>query len=114
MACDWTTAFASRLYTDRTLATRLGLPRGKGALVKAITPGSPADDAELLVGDVVTEFNGIRVQDDDHLINLVSLTPINEVVVLNIVREREQYLVHVRVGRRRDFEQKTQTRLSNR
>ena len=106
--------FASRLYADRTLATRLGLPRSKGALVKAITPGSPADDAELLVGDVVTEFNGIRVQDDDHLINLVSLTPINEVVVLNIVRERERYLVHVRVGRRRDFEQKTQTRLSNR
>jgi serine protease Do len=106
--------FSSKLQTDRTLASRLGLVRSKGALVKAVTPGSPADDAKMYVGDVVTEFNGIRVQDDDHLINLVSLTPINDVVVLNVVRDREEYLVHVRVGRRRDFELKTETRLSNR
>ena len=106
--------FSEKLYSDRTLAKRIGLTRNKGAYVKAVTPGSPADDAELLVGDVVTQFNGIRVQDDDHLINLVSLTPINDVVVLNIVRNREEYMVHVRVGRRRDFETTTQARLPSR
>ena len=106
--------FETRLRSDRKLASRLGLVRTKGAFVKAVTPGSPADDAKLLVGDVVTEFNGIRVQDDDHLINLVSLTPIHDVVVLNVVRDREEFVIHVRVGRRRDFEPATTTRVSNR
>lgn len=102
--------FESRLRADRSLASRLGLSRKRGAFVKAITPGSPADQAQLQVGDVVTEFNGIRVQDDNHLINLVSLTPINKVVAVNIVRDQQAYMVHVRVGRRRDFEPTVQAR----
>ena len=109
-----TYGFTTKLVSNRSLATELGLRRKTGAYVKAVTPGSPADEAKLRVGDVVTEFNGIRVQDDDHLINLVSLTPINEVVVLNVMRDREEYMIHVRVGRRRDFEPtQSQARLLN-
>ena len=96
--------FTAKLSGDRALTEKLGLPRNEGAFVKAVTPNSPADDARLRPGDVVTEFNGIRVEDDDHLINLVSLTPINNVVSVAIVRNRQAYMVQVRVGRRRDFE----------
>ena len=92
------------------MARELGLHRLEGAFVKAITPDSPADEARLRAGDIVTEFNGVRVQDDNHLINLVSLTPVNEVVALNIIRDRQAYLVHVQVGRRRDFEPTSQAR----
>jgi serine protease Do len=102
--------FAEKLAQDTNMAKRLGLPRVQGAFVKAVTPGSPAAEARLQPGDVVMEFNGHRVEDDDHLINLVSLTPLNEVVSLNIVRQRKTYLVHVRVGRRRDFEFAEQAR----
>jgi len=96
--------FSAKLAVDRALNNRLGLPRNKGALVKSVTPNSPADEARLRPGDVVPDFNGIRVEDDDHLINLVSLTPINNVVSVSIVRNRQAYMVQVRVGRRKDFE----------
>lgn len=102
--------FAAKVSHDVSLAKQLGLPRPTGAFVKAVTPGSPAAEARLQPGDVVIKFNGVRVEDDDHLINLVSLTPLNEVVSLSIVRQRRPYLVHVRVGRRRDFEATQQAR----
>lgn len=102
--------FSRKLASDRALREALGLPHKRGAFVKAVTPGSPAQEAQLSPGDVVTEFNGIRVQDDNHLINLVSLTPINEVVAVSIVRARQPYMVHVRVGKRRDFEPTAQAR----
>lgn len=96
--------FSSRLSDDRKLAVQLGLKRARGALVKAITPGSPAATARFQEGDIVVEYDGVRVQDDDHLVNLVSLTPLNEVVSVNVIRKKQSYLVHVRLGRRQDFE----------
>ena len=100
--------FTQRLLASPQALREVGLDRVAGALVKSVTPRSPAAEAHLQTGDVITEFNGVRVQDDDHLINLVSLAPLNEVVSLNILRAQRPYIVHVRVGRRRDFEGGTQ------
>lgn len=103
-------SFANKLRQNVTLVSRLGLSKARGAFVKSVTPGSPAYDAQIQPGDVIVEFNGAKVEDDDHLINLVSLTPLNDIVALNIVRQKREYLVHVRVGRRRDFEATKQAR----
>jgi serine protease Do len=57
-------------------ARRLKLDRVRGARVTAIEPNSPASRSNLQVDDVVLSFNGIDVHDENHLINLVSLTPV--------------------------------------
>lgn len=103
-------SFDIRLAANPNLADGFGLKYSKGAFVKAVTPGSPAARARFEVGDIVTLFNGVRVEDDDHLVNLVSLTPVNEIVSVHIVRAQKEYLVHVRVGRRSDFETPQQAR----
>lgn len=96
--------FAQRINADRNVVGEMGLTRAGGAFVKSVTAGSPAAEARLQEGDVILEFDGARVEDDDHLVNLVSLTPLNKVVTVMIVRQKQVYVVHVRVGRRRDFE----------
>jgi serine protease Do len=46
-----------------TLAERLGLASSAGVLVAGVIPGSPAEDAGLQAGDLITEVNRRRVGD---------------------------------------------------
>ncbi len=86
------------------MAAELGLPRLTGAYVTTVTPGSPAELAKLRVGDVVLEFNGIPIEDDIHLVNLVSLTEVGRKVPVVIFRDRKAMTITTEVGERSRFE----------
>jgi serine protease Do len=89
---------------DADQAIRAGLPRGEGARVNAITPKSPAEVAKLKVGDVILAIDGTRIDDDTHLINLVSLTPVGSEVELRVLRGTDILAVKVKVGNRAEIE----------
>ena len=81
-------------------AAKVGLPRPVGARVTGITASSPAEFAKFQVGDVILQFDGIRVEDDNHLINLVSLTPVSKEVDVRLLRAGQPINLRVRVGNR--------------
>jgi len=85
-------------------AARLGLPRMEGARVSGITSGSPAELANIRVGDVILQFEGQRIEDDGHLVNLVSNTPIEKEVALTIFRDGKSVPLRVKVGDRVHYE----------
>ena len=87
------------------LARRWGIPYSQGALVKSVTPNSPAARAQLRRNDLIVRFNQLAVEDDVHLVNLVSLTPIGKVVTLRVIRDGNPLDVQLRVGDRSEFEQ---------
>ena len=89
---------------DAKRAASVGLPRAVGALVSAVTPNSPAASADLRPGDVVLRVNQVTVEDDAHLVNLVSLTAVGETLNLQVFRKGTYLSVPVRVGKRDDFE----------
>jgi serine protease Do len=96
------------VHLDRTFgpvaAAKLGLSQAYGARINGITPDSPAEASELRVGDVILHFNGTRVEDDSHLINIVSLTPVEKEVAVVVFREGKRVTVKVQVGDRAKFE----------
>ncbi|GBD36781.1 Periplasmic pH-dependent serine endoprotease DegQ [bacterium HR36] len=67
-------------------ALRLGLESTNGALVEAVLPGTPAEQAGLQAGDIVLELSGIRIEHGNHFINLISDTPPGKTVVLTVWR----------------------------
>lgn len=83
---------------DPATAAQLGLSRPIGTRVTNITPNSPAQAARLQKDDVILQFDGVVVEDDAHLINLVSLTEIGKRVSLVIFRQRTTMTVEVPVG----------------
>jgi len=89
---------------DAVKAAELGLPQPSGARVTDVTPNSPAQSARLQVGDVILKVDGVRIEDDDHLVNLVSLQPVGKEVELVIYRAGKPVGVSVRVGDREKFE----------
>lgn len=62
------------------------------------TPRSPAERANLQVNDVILEFNGIRVEQDMHLIGLVQLTQVGSRVPLSVLRGGKLMRVDVEIA----------------
>lgn len=73
-------------YTSEA-AERLGLTHKIGARIKGVTPNSAAAAARLASGDVIVAFNGVPIEDDNHLINQVSYTPVGKAVPLKVLRD---------------------------
>ncbi len=82
---------------DASAAARLGIGQVGGALVKTVRPGSPALKAGIAVGDVITEFNGLVIDNDDHLVTRVGLTAIGSEVPVVIYRGGRAYQTTVQV-----------------
>ena len=79
-------------------AAELGMSHTAGARVTGITPGTPAEAANLRIGDVIVKFNGIQIEDDGHLINVVALwTPIGKEVEIEVLREGRTVTVRAQV-----------------
>jgi serine protease Do len=71
---------------DQARAAELKLPEAGGVEVTRVREGSPAADAGLRPGDVITKFNGQRVAGNDHFSRLVRETPVGQRVTLEVYR----------------------------
>ncbi len=81
-------------------AVALGLKHPRGAWVDIVHPTSPAAQAGLHDGDVILKFRGVEVHDLNHLINMVSMSPIGQSADLTVWRERQSLNLKVTVGDR--------------
>jgi len=80
------------------LAESFGMNTAYGAVVSTILPNSPASKSSLKVGDVITHFDGKKVDKSSSLPPLVGRVPINTDARLSVVREGKQIEVIVNIG----------------
>jgi serine protease Do len=81
----------------REVAQGLGLPNTNGALLRTVEEGGPGDKAGLKPGDVVVEFNGKPVLDNDQLVSMVVATRPGTTVPVTIVRDKKRQSINVTV-----------------
>ena len=82
----------------RELAESFGMKKPQGALVSKIMPGSPAEKADLQIGDIIIEFNGQPIDSSGDLPPMVGMTPINDKATLKILRQGEEKTVEFDIG----------------
>jgi serine protease Do len=92
---------------DSTVARRLGLDRARGAHILEVYRNTPASRASLQTDDIVLSFNGIDVLDENHLINMVSLTNIQSTVKLFVLRGGQKMTLNVSLADRDELEQRS-------
>lgn len=90
---------------NETTAKRLGLTRARGARIMRVynQKNSPAVRAGLKPDDVILKFNGVEVVDENHLINLVSLSDIGVSVDLEVYRGRQLSMLAVTLMDREEY-----------
>lgn len=81
-------------FTDLD-AEAAGVPRFAGTRISSVRVSSPAEEADLRVGDVVFQFNGVVVEDESHLIQLIGLTPVDSKVPFIVFRQGEPITIVV-------------------
>ena len=80
------------------LAESFGMAAAHGAVVSSILPGSPAARSSLQVGDVITHFEGKRVEKSSSLPPLVGRVRVNSDATLRVVRQGSPIEVIVNIG----------------
>jgi serine protease Do len=90
---------------DKQLAADNNLPVDEGALIAAgsdgsaaVIPSSPADEAGLQVGDIITELAGRKVDADHDLATLLLPYRPGDVVTLTVLRNGEELAIDVTLG----------------
>ena len=86
---------------DDTYAKQVGLPRRIGARVNRITPDTAAETGGIQIGDIILSFDGVRIENDDHLVNQVKLTPVDKEVSLVVLRDGKTLELKTRVSLRK-------------
>ncbi len=84
-------------------ANSLGLLNPQGAWILSVQSDSPAKAAGILPGDVVLRFNDVPVSSINHLINLVSMSPIGRPVEVVLWRQKAEVRLQVAVADRDDL-----------
>ncbi len=83
---------------NKDIAAQLGLEVEKGALIQEVSPNSAAEEAGLLVGDVITKINGEKTETSNDLRNAIGLKRSGESVELIILRDNKEMTVSATLG----------------
>jgi serine protease Do len=79
------------------IAEAVGLDKGRGAMIGAVDPASPAAQAKLQPGDVILSFDGRPIDRSRQLPRLVADTAPDTVVKLSVWRDGKEQEVELKV-----------------
>ncbi len=78
---------------SKEMAEYYGLKDGKGTLVAEVAEDSPADEADIRVGDIILLVNKKKVKDSRALSSIIADTAVGNIVELKVLRDgREKYI----------------------
>jgi serine protease Do len=79
------------------IAEQFKLGSARGALVTDVTPGSPAEKAGIIRGDVIRTVNGYEVKDTLALVNRIAEADVGSNLTIELVRDGENKTVVAKV-----------------
>ena len=89
----------------RELAESFGMDKPYGALVAKVIADSPAEQADVQIGDIIVEFNGQEIETSGALPPIVGMTPVNKESKIKVIRQGDSKTLRVKIGLLPDQEQ---------
>ena len=66
------------------------MKNSKGVIVTKIYPNTPAEKAGIQVGDIVTEVNGFKINNENSMFSVFHEFRAGQTITLQIVRDDEE------------------------
>lgn len=85
---------------SRSLAAYYGLPVDHGVYVNEVIPGTPAAQAGIRRGDIITAIGGLTIDEDHPLINVLAHFETGQQVQVELNRDGRTMQVEVTLGER--------------
>lgn len=83
---------------NQELSDAFHLDHPKGALVSQVTPGGPADKAGIQSGDIITRFDGSKVDSSEQLPPLVANAAVGKPAQVTVIRQGNKKTLSVKIG----------------
>jgi serine protease DegQ len=94
----WVGVAVQELTPELAESFRLG--DVQGVLISEVVRGSPADQAGIRPGDILTTVDNKPLTDSNAMLETISALPPGKVVVLKLLRNQRELAVEVKVGKR--------------
>jgi serine protease Do len=94
---------ASIQQVTGSIQQAMGMTDPVGAIVAQVNPGTPAAQAGLRVGDVITAFDGQEQPNVRKLRRAIAVTPPGTTVALTVWRDRQPITLHATLGKTPGF-----------
>ncbi|MGA7161557.1 MAG: trypsin-like peptidase domain-containing protein [Bacteroidota bacterium] len=85
---------------DQRIAKYFGLKDAEGVIISDIKKNSPAEKAELKVGDIILEINGEKIQNEETIIAIINDAKAGDVLDLKIYRDKKTFDVNLTLEKR--------------
>ena len=96
-----TRGFLGLVPAEATYQEKKALGIERGAMVKSVNDGTPAQQAGIQAGDVIVRYNDKIVEDDVNLRDLISRTAPNERVKIVVNRDGKEQTLTATIGEAR-------------
>lgn len=83
---------------DPALAKSFNVTVTEGVLVSDVQENSPAKEAGLERGDIITEYEGKPIRDVNHLRNTVAQTEVGKKVKMKVLRDGKEKELSIKIG----------------
>ncbi|MFD2613665.1 S1C family serine protease [Paenibacillus gansuensis] len=87
-----------------SIAQELGLKSTKGSIIASVPYNTPAYQADLRPYDVITEVDGVAVDNSDALKGEIAKHKVGDTVNLTVLRNQKASKVSVKIGDRNEYE----------
>lgn len=85
---------------DEGIARYYDLQSTRGVIVTRVVPNSPADKADIRVGDIIVEIEGYKINNEKVLFGVFQEFRVNQTVDVKIIRENKELIKKMKLVRK--------------
>jgi serine protease Do len=86
---------------DEAIARYYNLSSSRGVIVTRITPGSPAEKSDIRVGDIITEVENFKINNENTLYGVFQEFRTDQTIAIRIVRDNNELTKRMKLEKNR-------------